>query len=143
MHRLLPALLVVFLASLLTSFSTAVPAAAGPYSACPSVAEEIVDLEMLTAALRETKAIGKITKIRLGSDIKKVLSRLESWHDNKSKFTLDQLEEQYNLLLMKIAILIHDDDLFLHQQLCNAWAGIWLDLKDPDRFRQMRSRKGV
>jgi len=71
------------------------------------------------------------------------LARFESWHDNESKFTLDQLEEQYNLLLMKIAILIHDDDLFLHQQLCNAWAGIWLDLKDPDRFREMRSRKGA
>ena len=134
-------LLIVFFAGLLTLPVASVPSAASPYSACPTVEEEIVDLDMLTAALRETKAIGTLAKIRARSDIKKMLSRLEMWHDKKSKFTIYQLEEQYHLLLMKIAIMIHDDDLALHQQLCNAWAGIWLDLKDPDKFRQMRSGK--
>ena len=142
-HRLLFAFSVVLFTGLLGSFGASAASTAGPYSNCPSVEEEIVDLRMLTAALRDTKAVGTMTKIRLRNDINRVLGRLERWHGNKGRFTLDQLEEQYHLLLMKIAILIHDDDLILHQQLCNAWAGIWFDLKDPDRFRQMRSRKGA
>lgn len=141
--RLFLAFSVVIIAGLLTSFSVSAASTVGPYSACPSVEEEIVDLRTLTAALRDTKAVGTMTKIRLRNDINRVLGRLERWHGNKSRFTLDQLEEQYHMLLMKIATLIHDDDLVLHQQLCNAWAGIWLDLKDPDRFRQVRSRKGA
>jgi hypothetical protein len=137
--RLLLAFSVVIIAGLLTSLGVSAAATVGPYSACPSVEEEIVDLIMLTTALRNTKAVGPMTKIRLKNNMNRVLNRLEQWHDNKSKFTLDQLEEQYHLLLMKIATLIHDDDLMLHQQLCNAWARIWLDLKDPDRFRLIRS----
>ena len=134
---------VAILYGLAGSIGASAASTVGPYSACPSVEEEIVDLRMLTAALRDTKAVGTMTKIRLRNDINRVLGRLERWHGNKGRFTLDQLQEQYHLLLMKIATLIHDDDLVLHQQLCNAWAGIWLDLKDPDRFRQVRSRKGA
>ena len=137
--RLLFAFFAVIFTGLLGSFSASAASTVGPYSACPSVEEEIVDLSMLITALRDTKAVGPMTKMRLRNNINKVLNRLKRWHDNKSKFTLDQLQEQYHLLLMKIATLIHDDDLILHQQLCNAWARIWLDLKDPDRFRQIRS----
>jgi len=126
-----------------SSCGVSVAEPAGPYSACPSVEEEIVDLQMLTAGLRETKAIGKLTKLRLRNDINKILRSFERLHDSNSRFTLDQLEEQYHLLLMRIATLIHDDDLLLHQQLCNAWARIWIDLKNPDSFRQMRSQKGA
>jgi len=142
-NRFLLALAVVISTALSASFGVSAATTNGPYSACPSVEEEIVDLRMLTGGLRETKAIGRMTKIRLGNDINKMLRRLERLHNNNSKFTLDQLEEQYHLLLMKIATLIHDDDLVLHQQLCNAWARIWFDLKDPDSFRQMRSQKGA
>jgi len=126
-----------------SSCDVLVAAPAGPYSACPSVEEEIIDLQMLIAGLRDTTAIGKLTKLRLRSDINIILRRLERLHDSNSRFTLDQLEEQYHLLLMRIATLIHDDDLLLHQQLCNAWARIWFDLKNPDSFRQMRSQKGA
>ena len=50
--------------------------------------------------------------------------------------TLEQLEEQYDLLLMKIAIYLQDNDLALHNHLCNAWLVIWEDLRDFDRFHQ-------
>jgi len=142
--RFLQAFAIAMSAGLLgSSCGVSVAEPAGPFSACPSVEEEIVDLQMLTAGLRETKAIGKLTKLRLRNDINKILRSFERLHDSNSRFTLDQLEEQYHLLLMRIATLIHDDDLLLHQQLCNAWVRIWIDLKNPDSFRQMRSQKGA
>jgi hypothetical protein len=133
------AIFIVVAAILLGNINESVAATLEPLSACPSVDEEILDLQMLSGALRDTKAVGTMTKIRLKSDINKVLKRLENWHAGKTKFTLDELEEQYNLLLMKIATLINDRDQVLHQQICNSWVGLWLDLKDPDSFRKIRS----
>jgi hypothetical protein len=135
----LRAIFIVVAAILLGNINESVAATLEPLSACPSVDEEILDLQMLSGALRDTKAVGTMTKIRLKSDINMVLTRLENWHAGKTKFTLDELEEQYNLLLMKIATLINDRDQVLHQQICNSWVGLWLDLKDPDSFRKIRS----
>jgi hypothetical protein len=131
--------LLVLVLAIWTCFYAGLAWSDDPLSACPIVEDEIVDLSMLTIALTNTKAVGVFTKLRLKKDINKLLARFDDWHNGKSKFTLDQLEEQYNLLLMKIAALIHDKDLALHQKLCNAWAEIWLDLKDPEKFSQMNS----
>jgi hypothetical protein len=103
---------------------------------CPPVEEEIVDLQILANMLAKTKAIGMFTKLGLKKDIEKVLLRLERFHNGNSKFTLEQLEEQYNLLLMKIAIHLQDNDLALHHHLCNAWLTIWEDLRDFDSFHE-------
>lgn len=109
-----------------------------PNSACPIIEEEIIDLEMLTIALRETKAIGLIAKLQLKSDVSNILRRIDAWHSGNQKYSLDQLQEQYDLLLMKIAATLQDHDLNLHQKLCNAWGVIWSDLQDPQRVKVMR-----
>ena len=110
-----------------------------PRSGCPPVEEEIVDLKLLADMLAKTKAVGLFTKLSLKKDINNVLKRLNQFHDGKSNFTLEQLEEQYNLLLMKIAIHLQDNDLALHRHLCNAWLVIWEDLRDFDRFKEQHS----
>ena len=107
-----------------------------PRNGCPPVEEEIVDLQILGDMLAETRAVGIFTKLSLKKDIEKVLLRLKKFHNGKSKFSLEQLEEQYNLLLMKIAIHLQEDDLALHTHLCNAWLVIWEDLRDYDRFHE-------
>lgn len=109
-----------------------------PRGGCPPVEEEIIDLELLADMLANTTAIGLFTKLSLKKDIDKVLKRLEAFHDGKGKFSLDQLEEQYNLLLMKIAAHLQDKDLLLHKHLCNAWLQIWEDLMDYDWFQEHR-----
>ncbi len=88
--------------------------------------------------LADTKAIGLFTKLGLKKDMNKVLQRLKKFHDGKSKYTLEQLQEQYDLVLMKIAIHLQDSDFILHRHLCNAWLPIWQDLKDFDRFHEHR-----
>jgi len=103
---------------------------------CPPIEEEIVDLEILGDMLAKTAAIGFLSKMRLKKDIDKVLVRLEKYHQSGGKFTLEQLEEQYNLLLMKISAHLQDKDLVTHRHLCNAWLVIWEDLQDPAYFRE-------
>lgn len=117
------------------AFQTSAHVASNPLEGCPPVEEEIVDLEILADMLAKTSAVGLLTKLSLKKDINRVLSRLEDYHDGRGRFTLVQLEEQYNLLLMKIATHLQDKDLATHRHLCNAWLVIWEDLKDPERFR--------
>lgn len=117
------------------SFQTSAHVASDPLQGCPPVEEEIVDLEILADMLAKTSAVGLLTKLSLKKDINKVLSRLEDFHNGRGRFALVQLEEQYNLLLMKIATYLQDKDLATHRHLCNAWLVIWEDLKDPERFR--------
>jgi len=129
---LLPALVM----SIVLSLPVSAHDPSRPRGGCPPVEEEIVDLQLLGDMLADTRAIGLFTKLSLKKDIEKVLSRLSKFHDGKSKFTLEQLEEQYDLLLMKIAIHLQDNDLTLHTHLCNAWLVIWEDLRDFDRFHE-------
>jgi len=129
-------LLSVFVIFIVLSLPVTAHDPSTPRGGCPPVEEEIVDLQLLGDMLADTKAIGLFTKLSLKKDIDKVLLRLKKFHDGKSKFTLEQLEEQYDLLLMKIAIYLQDNDLALHKHLCNAWLVIWEDLRDFDRFHE-------
>ena len=122
---------------LLTPYSRATAhVSSDPMSGCPPIEEEIVDLEILGDMLAKTSAVGFLTKLSLKKDIDKVLARLEKFHDGGGKYTLEQLEEQYNLLLMKIAAHLQDKDLATHRHLCNAWLVIWEDLQDPAYFME-------
>ena len=129
-------LLPVFVMVIVLSLPVTAHDPSTPRGGCPPVEEEIVDLQILGDMLADTKAIGLFTKLSLKKDIDKVLLRLKKFHGGKSKFTLEQLEEQYDLLLIKIAIHLQDNDLALHKHLCNAWLEIWEELRDFDRFHK-------
>jgi len=138
--RKLNALFVLSALAVVLVLSTSVIAhdPGAPRGGCPPVEEEIVDLQALGNMLAGTRAIGLMAKLGLKKDIKKMLQKLRKFHAGNSKFSLEQLEEQYDLLLMKIAIHLQDNDLNLHRHLCNAWLTIWQDLKDFDRFHEQR-----
>lgn len=102
--------------------------------ACPTVEEEIVDLQLLADGLRKSNAVGMLEKLRLRSAIDDLLARFEAYHAGASRYTQAQLQQQYDLLLMRIAAHLQHKDQLLHGQLCNAWEAIWLDLIDSDRF---------
>lgn len=134
--RFVCVLLPVLVMLVVLSFPVTAHDPTAPRGGCPPVEEEIVDLQVLADMLAKTRAVGMFTKLGLKKDIDKMLFRLNQFHNGNSKFTLEQLEEQYNLLLMKIAIHLQDNDLTLHRHLCNAWLVIWEDLRDFDRFHE-------
>jgi hypothetical protein len=73
-------------------------------------------------------------KLRLKSSIDELIARFKAFHRGTGKYTLAELQEQYDLLMMRIARLLQDKDLGLHGQLCNAWDSIWSTLQDRARF---------
>lgn len=104
--------------------------------ACPKVTQEIVDLDVLADGLKNSNAVGLFEKVRLKSAIDELIGRLKSFHAGARSYTLPQLQEQYDLLMMRIARQLQDKDLPLHSQLCNAWETLWAQLQDRNRFME-------
>ncbi|MCU0966936.1 MAG: hypothetical protein MUF08_18245 [Burkholderiaceae bacterium] len=109
-------------------------AKAAALQACPTVEEEIVDLNLLAEGLKASSAVGLLEKIRLKSAIDDLVGRFKAFHAGATHYTQAELQQQYDLLLMRIAAHLQHKDQLLHGQLCNAWETIWLDLVDGERF---------
>lgn len=109
---------------------------AAALQACPTVKHEIIDLDMLADGLKNSNAVGLLEKLRLKSAIDELIGRLKSFHAGARSYTLPQLQEQYDLLMMRIAHQLQDNDLALHGRLCNAWEPLWSQLQDRSRFME-------
>jgi len=127
------------LASAQTAASNPASARAAALQACPKVQDDIVDLDRLAEELKGSSAVGLLEKLRLKSAIEELIGRFKAFHRNDKRFTLAQLQEQYDLLMMRIAADLQDKDLVLHGQLCNAWEPIWTTLQDRSRFLEQFS----
>lgn len=127
------------LASAQTAASNPAAAHATALQSCPKVKDDIVDLDMLAEGLKNSSAVGLLEKLRLKSAIEELIGRFKAFHRNDKRFTLAQLQEQYDLLMMRIAADLQDKDLVLHGQLCNAWEPIWTTLQDRSRFLEQFS----
>jgi len=112
---------------------------AAALQACPTVQQEIVDLDMLAQGLKDSNAVGLFEKLRLKSAIDDLIARMKAYHQGAKRFTLAELQEQYDLLMMRIAQQLQDKDLPLHGRLCNAWDSIWATLQDRQRFMEVPS----
>jgi hypothetical protein len=133
---------IVLLLSTLGLFSVADSpgdtASSRPRSSCTDTAAEvIVDLDVLEDRLKETKAVGVFTKLKLKGEITKLFNKVEAYHEGRSNLTIVQLREQFDLLYMKVVSLLQEKDQELHHQLCNSWDLIWATLEDPVQFDQL------
>jgi len=112
-------------------------------SQCASVEQEIIDFESLEKQVKETKAIGVVTKLKLSNDINKLLADLKAFHAGNSPLTLEQQREQYDLLYMKIVSLVQEKDPELFNQLCNAWDPIWAELQDEKNLQTVSRQRTI
>ena len=126
--------LALWLAPATTAGAADDAAKAAALQACPTVEEEIVDLNLLAEGLKGSSAVGLLEKIRLKSAIDDLVGRFKAFHAGATHYTQAELQQQYDLLLMRIAAHLQHKDQLLHGQLCNAWETIWLDLVDGERF---------
>jgi len=111
--------------------------AAPARSNCTSVEQEAIDFKTLEKKIRKTKAIGVMTKLKLSSDINKLLKELNAFHAGNSSLTLEQQREQYDLLYMKIVTLVQKKDPELFHQLCNVWDPLWVALQDEENLKKV------
>jgi len=109
---------------------------AAALQACPKVSQEIVDLNVLADGLKNSQAVGMFEKVRLKSAIDELIGRMKAYHGGARSYSLAQLQEQYDVLMMRIASQLQDKDLPLHGQLCSAWNSLWSQLVDRSRFME-------
>ena len=107
-------------------------------AATPAPATAIMDLDGLETRLRKTKAIGLFTKLELKSQVNELLDDVENYHEAKSSLSLGQLEEHFNLLVMKLLVLLENEDPQLHREIARARPVLWTALADPVQFSTLK-----
>jgi hypothetical protein len=107
---------------------------ASPPSRPPVAAAPTLDLQGLEQRLRDTHAIGLFTKLSLKNQVDDLLAQFKAFHEGRSRNTLEQLRQKYELLLMKVVSLLQDGDPALASAVLSSREAIWSILTDPKRF---------
>jgi hypothetical protein len=117
----------------------AAPAAQPPRK--ESVAPEAVtpkapplDLAALEQRLKDTKAIGVLTKITLKNQVDDLLDQFRAYYQGKLRTDLASLRRSYDLLVLKVLSLLQDGDQALATAIAASREAIWGILSDPVKF---------
>ena len=92
-----------------------------------------LNLGSLEQRLRDTKAIGALTKISLKNQVDDLLTQFRAFHQEGAG-VLTELREKYSLLLLKVLALLQAGDPVLAQAVAASREAIWSLLEDPARF---------
>jgi hypothetical protein len=111
------------------------PAAPPP----PPAAAPALDLASLKQRLRDTKAIGVFTKLSLKNQVDDLLGQFRDFYSKKDTVTLEQLRQQYDLLLLKVLSVLQDGDPALAARIAASREAIWGILADPVRFSKLQT----
>ena len=106
-------------------------------SIAPDVAKQIpppLDLTSLTQRLKDTKAIGVLTKIALKNQVDDLLNQFRAFYQGKLKTTLAELRQPYDLLVLKVLSVLQDSDTALAAAIVASREAIWRILSDPAKF---------
>jgi hypothetical protein len=93
-----------------------------------------LDLNSLETRLKETKAIGVLTKIALKNQVDDLLNEFRAYYKGTLKTTLAELRRPYDLLVLKVLSLLQDSDPTLAAAIVASREAIWAILSDPVKF---------
>jgi len=123
-----------------------VPATAKPpapvTAPTPSSAKPL-DLASLEKRLRETKAIGLMTKISLKNQVDDLLDKFRAYYRKQTNTSLAQLRRPYDMLLLKVLSLLQDSDPTLARDIVTSREAIWGILADPEKFTKANLMAGA
>jgi len=102
-------------------------------------AEPPLDLAALETRLKETKAIGVMTKIALKNQVDDLLNQFRGFYAGKVKTTLAELRKAYDLLVLKVLSLLQNSDPSLAAAIASSREAIWGILSDPVKFANLAS----
>lgn len=108
--------------------ATPAPAAAKPAATPP------LDLTALEKRLKDTSAIGVLTKLSLKNQVDDLVGRFKTFHAGQRPPTLTELRPAFDLLLMKVLSLLQDKDEPLARDIDASRDAIWGVLADHDKF---------
>jgi hypothetical protein len=107
---------------------------ASPPDAKPPAAAPALDLNALESQLKDTKAIGFLTKLTLKNQVDDLLDLFRDFYQGKAKFTMADLRRSYDLLMMKVLSLLQNEDQRLASAIVSSREAIWGLLADPKKF---------
>lgn len=116
------------------------PVAPKPPAARPTAAP--LDLAALETRLRETKAIGVMTKLSLKNQVDDLLDRFRAYYRRQAKTNLTELRRPYDMLLLKVLSLLQDSDPPLARDIVASREAIWGILADPQKFNEAKLMAG-
>ena len=96
-----------------------------------------LSISNLVARIRETGAIGFLTKLVLKNQIDDLLGKFREFHEGVGNTELAVLKDHFNLLLMKVITILQNDDPKLFQDIVSAREILWTNLADPDKFARL------
>jgi hypothetical protein len=121
--------------------TTASPAPAAQPSIKGSIPPDIakpkappLDLASLEQRLKDSKAIGVLTKITLKNQVDDLLNQFRAFYQGKLKADLAVLRRSYDLLVLKVLSLLQDSDQALATAIAASREAIWGILSDPAKF---------
>jgi hypothetical protein len=96
-----------------------------------------LNLAALEKRLKDTSAIGVMTKITLKNQVDELVERFKAYHDGRDKIPLAQLRQPYDSLIMKVLSLLQDKDPSLASSIVQSREAIWSILIDRNRFSSL------
>ena len=93
-----------------------------------------LDLASLEQRLKDSKAIGVLTKITLKNQVDDLLNQFRAFYQGKLHTTLADLRRSYDLLVLKVLSLLQDSDQALATAIAASRDAIWGVLSDPAKF---------
>jgi hypothetical protein len=113
------------------------PAARAPVAAAKPAGPPPLDLKSLEQQLKETKAIGVMTKLSIKNQVDDLVEQFRGYYQGRAKTSLADLRRSYDLLVMKVLTLLQDGDQALAKAVANSREAIWGILADPNKFAKI------
>jgi hypothetical protein len=115
--------------------------AAAPATTKPTT--KPLDLASLEKRLRETRAIGVMTKLSLKNQVDDLLDKFRAHYRKQTNTTLAELRRPYDMLLLKVLSLLQDSDPPLARDIVASREAIWGILADPEKFTKANLMAGA
>jgi len=113
-----------------------------PGAKAPAVAQAVppkpapLNLKTLEQRLKDTNAIGVLTKLSLKNQVDDLVGHFRAYHDGRRPPTLAELRPGFELLLMKVLSLLQDKDSALAHDINASRDAIWTVLADKQKFAE-------
>ena len=115
----------------------AAPTAPPAAKTAPVAKAPPLDLKALETELKETKAIGVMTKLSLKNQVDDLLSQFRAFYQGKLITTLAELRRPFDLLVLKLLALLQDSDPALAAAIVASRETIWGILSDRTKFASL------
>jgi len=96
-----------------------------------------LDVPTLRVRLKDTPAVGPVTKLRLKSEIEHLVRDLAAFHAGRATETLEGLHARYRDLVLRVVALLERGDASLSHDLKASTDNLWMTLADPGQFASL------